>query len=249
MKDKINMKLIILFLTAMLGSCSSLKTSYKADANISQNSITIDSVFVLDSIIVKEHLFKDLSYTHNFKITFFGLFKNGEEKEEEHYWEIIIYDKEMNVVDSIHQPIYWFYAESIDLNSYRSYITGINKDEQAFDNYYGDFIVADFNFDSKNDFAIINSMGGNGGPLYSYYIQQDDGKFVLDTFLTNSMIFFPTKIDSKNRRLTTYVHAGVCWIGEHIYKLNKTNKWKEIRRRIIDVCEKQTQNKSKKYKQ
>jgi len=233
-------KLGILFLAIFVGSCSNPKTSDKINCNISQDSIITenileqDTVYEYDSVIIKEQFFESLSYTHNFKLTFFGHFKNGEELEEEHYWIIIIYDKKMNVLDTIHQPIYWFFSESIDLNSYRSYITGVKKNEQAFDNYYGDFIVADFNFDSKNDFAIINSMGGNGGPFYSYYIQQDDGKFVLDTFLTNSMVYFPTKIDIKNRQLTTHTRFGCCCIFEYIYGLDKTNKWEKISFRYIN---------------
>ena len=233
-------KLVILFLTVLIGSCSNSKTSCEIDFNISQDSV------VVDSIVVKERLFKYLSHTHNFKLTFFEYYRDNWAQEpywgdwfSEHYWKIIIYDKKMNVVDSIHQPVHVLFSESIfeGTDFYRSYITGINQNKEVVDNYHGDFIVADFNFDSKNDFAIINDIGGNGGPFYSYYIQQNDNKFVLDTFLTDSMVYFPTKIDIKNRQLTTYIHAGVCWMGAHIYKLDKTNKWKEISNRIIDVCE------------
>ena len=234
-------KLVILFLTIVIVSCSMPKTSDRSDSIIIQDSVMVDSaildnLFILDSVSTKEKFFKNLSYSHNFKLTFFEHYKDGEA--ETHYWEILIYDKKMNLVDSILQPVYAFYSEWVDFtepDSYRSYITGINKNKQAIDNYYGLFIVADFNFDAKNDFAIINDMGGNGGTFNSYYIQHNDNKFVLDTFLTDSMMYFPSKIDVTNRQLTTYVHAGVCWMGEHVYELDKNNKWKEISHKTIDV--------------
>ena len=42
-------------------------------------------------------------------------------------------------------------------------------------------------------------------------------------------------IDVRNRRLTTYVHAGVRCMGEHIYELDKMNEWNEISHKTIDV--------------
>ena len=45
---------------------------------------------------------------------------------------------------------------------------------------------------SKEDFAIKKDSGGNGGPLYEFYLQNVRQKFVKDDFLTNTLEFFPS---------------------------------------------------------
>ena len=53
------------------------------------------------------------------------------------------------------------------------------------------------------------------------------------------MVFFPSQINKNNKTLVTYVHAGVCWIAEHIYGYNDiTGKWSEKSHKIIDICKK-----------
>lgn len=131
--------------------------------------------------------------------------------------------------------IYSFMFLSCD--SMTSYTTKFMEDREIVDNYYGDIVVADFNFDGFDDIAVINDGGGNGGPLYSFYLQNNDKKFIKDDFLTDSVSFFPSKFNSKDKTLTTYVHAGVCGLGEHIYKLDKyRNNWTERSHRIINIC-------------
>ena len=80
-----------------------------------------------------------------------------------------------------------------DCSTVRSFSTEINKKLVAEDNDYGDFIVADFNFDGKEDFAIKKDSGGNGGPFYFYYLQNKKSKFIIDKFLSESenVEFFP----------------------------------------------------------
>ncbi len=104
----------------------------------------------------------------------------------------------------------------------------------SLDNDFGDLVVADLNFDSREDFAMIKDSGGNGGPVYNFYIQNESGEFILDKFLTEKMEFFPTRIVKSNRTLITKVHANVCQVGEHTYQLDvKLNKWKQIKHRFI----------------
>ena len=110
-----------------------------------------DTIFIGDSTVVKERLFVDLSYFHNFKVTFYEHSRNRETIR--HYWTILIYDKKMNLLDSIVQSAYVFSADFVNFEGSRSYITGVNKNMEVIDNNYGSFIVADFNFDKKNDFA------------------------------------------------------------------------------------------------
>jgi hypothetical protein len=121
-----------------------------------------------------------------------------------------------------------------DCSKVRSYTTGYKADEDVIDGYYGDIVVADLNFDGRDDIAVINDCGGNGGPLYSYYLQNKRKQFVLDKFLTNEMIFFPYEIDIKRKRLTTMVHAGACCVSETVYQYTQaTGKWKKISERIL----------------
>ena len=118
-----------------------------------------------------------------------------------------------------------------------SYSTKFNIEKKIVDNNYGDIIVADFNFDNKDDIALVNDMGGNGGVFYSYYIQNKDRKFIKDVYLTDSMTYFPSKINKNSKTLITYVHAGVCGLGEHIYRLDiNKNCWKDESHKIIDIC-------------
>jgi hypothetical protein len=111
----------------------------------------------------------------------------------------------------------------------RSYTTGKNKNMQVADNDYGDIIVADFNFDNKEDFAVKREQGGNGGPQYNYYIQTPKATFTLDNFLSETMIFFPKYFNKKKKTLTTLVHANAYQLCKTLYKFDTlTNKWTEI---------------------
>jgi len=121
-------------------------------------------------------------------------------------------------------------------NSCRSYSTGKNKNSEITDNDFGDIVIADFNFDGKDDFAFKTEEGGNGGPLYSFYIQSDRLKFIKDPFLTNRVIFFPSKINSSNKTMTTIVHANAMGVNHNTYKLDTlTNKWKFIKTKFVRV--------------
>jgi hypothetical protein len=193
-----------------------------------------DTVEVIYNETIKERFFDNLSYTNNFKISFFE--RSKDKNPIEHYWTILIYDKKMNLCDSIVQPAYVFFSESVDFEKVRSYSRNHNKNDKVVDNDYGNFVVADFNFDFKNDFAIVNDIGGNGGAMYSFYVQNNQNKFVLDPFLTDSITYFPAKINSSERSLITQVHAGACYFGENKYTLDNKNKWKKMSHKEINIC-------------
>jgi len=153
--------------------------------------------------------------------------------------KILLFDKIRNILfDSIQLHSEFYYGTIFDdCKNVRSYTTGFNKEKEAMDNHYGDIVVADFNFDDREDIALINDMGGNAGPLYSFFIQDADRMFKKDIFLTDSMEFFPAKIDKVKKKLTIYVHAGVCGLGEHIYAYeSNTGLWKEESHKIINIC-------------
>lgn len=116
-----------------------------------------------------------------------------------------------SLVDSFNiTSLFYFDDTFANCDSVMSFTTKYNFHREVVDNYYGDVVVADLNFDKKDDIAIINDYGGNGGTFYSYFIQRDNKKFALDSFLTDSMTYFPSIIDKSKQRLITYVHAGAC---------------------------------------
>jgi hypothetical protein len=122
----------------------------------------------------------------------------------------------------------------MDCNAVRSYSTGINKTVDVTDNDFGDVIVADFNFDGKDDLAVKIAFEGNGGPTYAYYLQNSNGKFIKDKYLTETVSFFPDTIDAKNKVLITRVHANAYQRCETTYKQGIKGSWKETGKRFID---------------
>lgn len=128
----------------------------------------------------------------------------------------------------------FMYEESyMSCDAVMSHSTGVNKDLKVVDNDYGDLVVADLNFDGKEDLAIKREEGGNGGPLYFFYIQDKDGKFEIDDFLTESMAYFPFVIDAKNKHLTTLVYANDYQMNETVFELRGKKTWKEVSNRLV----------------
>mgnify|MGYP003577160154 CR=1 FL=1 len=115
----------------------------------------------------------------------------------------------------------------------RSYSTGKNKKVEVLDNNYGDLVVADFNFDGKDDFAVVKESGVSDGPLYSFYIQSKAGRFSYDKYLSETVTYFPSNINPKKRTLTTYTTAGAIGVSCRIYKLNKSNKWTLVSKKLL----------------
>ncbi|OYU78845.1 MAG: hypothetical protein CFE23_16695 [Flavobacterium sp. BFFFF1] len=114
----------------------------------------------------------------------------------------------------------------------RSYTTHVNDDHNNADNQFEDFIVADFNFDGKEDFAVKRDSGGNGGSLYSYFIQNDNEKFELNDYLTNTMVYFPIIFNKKKLTLTTLVHANAYQRNRTIYKCDSKTTWKIVSEKL-----------------
>jgi len=114
----------------------------------------------------------------------------------------------------------------------RSYSTGKDARKKVVDNDYGDIIVADLNFDSREDLA-VKTENNNGGTDYTFYTQTKDKKFVLDRYLTDSVYSFPWKINSNKRTLTTMVRAGVGDALTTYHLDSRTNRWARVKRRVI----------------
>ncbi|MDB5274599.1 MAG: repeat protein [Chitinophagaceae bacterium] len=128
-----------------------------------------------------------------------------------------------------------FYYSSVfsDCNTVRSYTTGKNKDAEVMDNDFGDLIVADFNFDQKEDIALKKDSGGNGGPMYNFYLQTTDGVWKINEFLSDTMDFFPSQINAKKKTLTTWVHANAREQSVTTYKLSKNNTLVKTKRKYV----------------
>lgn len=113
-----------------------------------------------------------------------------------------------------------------------------SKYANPIDNFYGDIVIADFNFDNRDDIAVVSSSGGNTGPQYNFYMQTKNGKFELDQFLSSSVARIPRVIDVKNKKLITNVHANAYQETETEYQLNsKTNQWSMVRQELVGQIE------------
>ena len=119
-------------------------------------------------------------------------------------------------------------------NNVRSYMTGQNKNKDAADNEYGDFVVVALNFDGKEDLAVKYDSGGNAGPIYIFYIQQYNMHFEKDTYLSGKMVFFPLNINSKSHTLIRHAHADAYGYYENAFTYNpKTKKWRKTEHAYI----------------
>ncbi len=114
-----------------------------------------------------------------------------------------------------------------------SYSTGFNADKEIVDSDFGSIVVADVNFDGKDDIAVVHD-GGNSGPYYIFFIQNEKGKFVKNEFLTEQVSFFPQEIDFQHKQITTGTRSGARGAGYHTYQLDSTtDKWAHIRYEYI----------------
>lgn len=150
--------------------------------------------------------------------------------------KILIRDKLTKVYsDSILLSSVFFAGELFaNCDSMVSYTTKVNTKRQIFDNMFGDLIVADVNFDNRDDIVLVHEAGGSGGPLYKYFIQSEGAIFRADKFLTDSVAYFPDVIDSSKWQLTTRAIAGACCVSENIYQLDKsTREWKQVGHKML----------------
>ncbi len=118
----------------------------------------------------------------------------------------------------------------------QSYATGFNTQRDNADSDYGDLVVADLNFDGREDLAIKTQEGSNSGSWYAYYLQDSTGKFRRNKYLSDEMGFFPAEMNKKKRTLTIVIHLNVAAFGEITYKLDTTTqKWCKISSKTIPV--------------
>lgn len=123
-----------------------------------------------------------------------------------------------------HVPNYWRLEKGPFQVSQVDYFIKSAEINEGIEHYH-DFIVGDFNFDGREDFAILYDLGGNAGPFYSYYFQNEAGMFNVDKTFPLNAGYFPAEIDDKNKTLTTMKPSGCCTIRTIVYKLADVSRW------------------------
>jgi hypothetical protein len=155
--------------------------------------------------------------------------------------KIMIKEKEsFKLIDSIYiNKLGYFTISEEKCSDAKSYQTNQNIKEAIVDNYFGFFIVADFNFDKRDDFAFLNGLESTSGPYYDFYTQGNNNKFKKDAFLTDSIGFFPSFIDKKNKLLTTEIILGAWGASKVKYYFDrKKNSWVIQSREVTDFTKK-----------
>ena len=186
----------------------------------------------------KCYIFTDLSYIYNYEIKTTEL-SNDSTKSETKRINIIVRHKNSNIlVDSLNIQSEELLLEVLaDSNTVRSYITNKNTSFEILDNHYGDVVIEDFNFDSLEDIAVINESGSYSGSRYLFFIQSKKGKFIIDTFLSTKVQFYPSKINRKKLTLITDAVTDNCTILQWIYQYNIVkSKWKLLKTKHINIC-------------
>jgi len=150
---------------------------------------------------------------------------------------LIVLNKKDRLVQKINiSPGYLFETAFKNDSNSRSYVTGKNRRTEVYDYDFGDFIVADLNFDGKEDIAIKFDSGGNGGPLYTFYMQDVTGHFKIDNFLTDTVGSFPAYINLKHKTITTQIHANVHQEAQKTFKYNShRKKWHLIKWTMVEA--------------
>lgn len=200
-------------------------------------------VIIKDSLIASRRcLCTDLSKHFNIDLSFQRI-KHGNGYDS-CFIHALILNKSSNIIDSIEFPaIYLFDTVFSNCLSCRSYSTWNNLSKGLIDGNYGDLIVADFDFDGRDDIAVIHDSGGIGGPTYNFYLQDSNQKFTLNKFLTDTVEFFPDKIDKQHKILKTSVIISYCDISEMNYLYSQANKsWRRINHDIIHMGKRKPAN-------
>ncbi len=184
--------------------------------------------------------FDDLSYVYNYKIIDNYFCNNFKGYYDSCFRSIYIYNKNDSLIQKIIPNIWiipWYFNdEESDTNLSKSYITGKNKEIRGIDNYCGEIVVADLNFDGLEDFATPIGMGCDNGSHYAFYIQNKQNKFKLNNYLTENVIWFPDEINDSLKTFTNAVPCTVIGLNFTTYKYYpKTQKWKCIKDYLIDI--------------
>ncbi|GAB3518667.1 XAC2610-related protein [Emticicia fontis] len=201
----------------------------------------IDStkVSIQPEAITQECSYTNLSKEFDIKV-FLKRFKVEDSPFDSCIVDLTLFDKQNHQkIDILEFTSSYFWPDFFqNCNKGVYYSTNVDiENGKSDENYPGDIIIADLNFDGKEDIAVIQSFGATTGGYYIFYLQKFK-KFVLDEYLTYTVGHFPTKTNKYKRTLTTYQHANARYLGEQIYFLDKkTNKWRQKSHKFVPYIE------------
>lgn len=111
----------------------------------------------------------------------------------------------------------------------RSYQTGWHEWEPILDGDFGDLVIADFNFDGLEDIAAKREEGGNGGPLYAFFLQSPRQIWEFSPYLSDSVCFFPEVFEPETMTFCNNVRTGAYRVTMSTYQYIPTQKnWQMI---------------------
>lgn len=121
------------------------------------------------------------------------------------------------------EPSSWVLFTEVPCNAI-SYFEKKESIKENIENHHN-FIIADYNFDGLEDFAYVWDNGGNGGPLYSFYFQNNVGDFLEATDFPMQNGPFPSEINSMKKAITIRTPIGYCKSQTTIYNLKENGNW------------------------
>lgn len=196
------------------------------------------SKIVKDTIV--RFFFADLSEVYNYKLVDYFYARNVKHYYDSVVRKISIYSKDDSLIKRINigqleHGCPWYLGDK-KLRTSRSFITGKNAFYDDVDNYCGEIVIADLNFDGLEDFATTIGSGADNGPHYAFYIQKEAGKFECNNFLTKEVVWFPEVFNDSLNTFKTIVPFGCCALRHHTIKYDSIQKkWKSIRDVVIDL--------------
>lgn len=242
--------LILTCVVVQLAACNCPASKNRSDkfGHPQNESIQIEKK---DSSIVEEtnmkaiadssftFLFKDLSYKYNYQLLDTFRCTGQYDFRDTTIRLIRIFSKNGVLVQDIVPPLYiepWYIDSYSNIRISRSYLTEKNANYDDADNYCGEIVIADFNFDGLEDLATPYGSGADNGPNYAFYIQEKDGVFEYNDFLSDNVVWFPEIWNKRKKTFTTKVAGGVYYIGYNTYQYSSISKtWKQIEDYSIDI--------------
>jgi len=169
--------------------------------------------------------YSNLSYKYIYKIT---VVKSGDKDDFRCRLRLYVFKRDgklLQVIDVDAGSLHDDDAFKSSKNS-RSFITGRGRNLPVEDYDFGDLVIADLNFDGKEDIAVKSGLSADSGPNYTFYMQGNDGLFYIDNYLTANVLSFPKYINAKAKTITTQTHANVSQEDKRTFKYNAdTKKW------------------------
>jgi len=255
LKTKFKILIVILLIITTL-IIVKYETSIRKDAFVKTSSIKkiekikIDSTKNIESISKQDTkklidttvvlYFNDLSNVYNYKIIDKYYCVNSHNYHDSVSRVIKIFNKKDSLIQIIRPNLKmtpWYFLElSVPLKKSRSYVTGKNVNYKDMDNYCGEIVVADLNFDGLEDFATPIDQGADNGPHYAYYIQNKKNRFLFNKYLTENLIWFPEKINDSLMTFTNEIPCTIYGLNYNTFKYDSiSKKWRKIEDYTIDI--------------